>query len=240
MPLLIPLAATTRPTAKAFAWSFTAISLGFLVVAALGEPYSEALPRHQNLLVHHDADRGTTDIVAPKVETPVVGPLRSHLREVPSPFLWTRATLHYAAPLAVASSPPPPEVRVISSSVDARGRRTLRLSLRSPRGAERGQITFHDEGRIESVTADVWQFDDLAALRSRTADGWTRIAVATLAHRELIVDVTLRDANLLRVIALDQSFGLPKEANELALIRDHYAVPVQEGDVTVVSKRFEF
>ncbi|MHB0969564.1 MAG: M28 family peptidase [Thermoanaerobaculia bacterium] len=240
MPLLIPLAATTRPTAKAFAWTFTAISVGFLIVAALGEPYSEALPRHQNLLVHHDADRGTTEIVAPKVETPVVGPLRSHLREVPSPFVWTRASRHYAAPLPVAAALSAPEVRLVASSVDARGRRTLRLALRSLRGAERGQITFHDEGRIESVTANGWRFDDLKALRSRSADGWTRIAVATLANRELFVDVTLRDTYLLSVIALDQSFGLPKEATELAQIRDHYAVPVQEGDVTVVSKRFAF
>jgi hypothetical protein len=239
MPLLIPLAATTRPTAKFFAWSFAAVSLGFLLVASFGEPYSEALPRHQNLLVHHDADRGSARVLAPERDTPVVGPLRSHLRETPSPFVWTRAARFYAVPLPVAAVKPP-ELRLVSSSVDANGRRTITLALRSPRGAERGVVAFHDNGRIETVTANGWRFDDLEPMRAAAAAGWTRIAVATLASRELLVDVALRDAGPLTVFAEDRAFGLPKEAAEFVQIRDHYAVPVQEGDATVATKGFVF
>lgn len=239
MPLLIPLAATTRPTAKFFAWSFAAVSLGFLVIASFGEPYSEALPRHQNLLVHRDADRGFARVLAPERGTPVVGPLRSHLRETPSPFVWMRASRFYSAPLPIAEVRPP-ELRLASSSVDANGRRTITLALRSPRGAERGVVAFHDNGRIEAVTANGWRFDDLEPVRSAAAAGWTRIAVATLASRELLVDVTLRNTEPLTVFAEDRSFGLPEEAAELAQIRDNYAVPVQEGDATVATKRFVF
>ena len=74
--------------------------------------------------------------------------------------------------------------------------------------------------------------------RGFLAPGWHRLIVrGSTAH----VELTLRGAAPVEAVLIDTSFGLPASADALIRARDASgAVPVHDGDVTLVEHHFRW
>jgi hypothetical protein len=225
------------------------VALALTVAAALvalAQPSSTpASPRHLSFTFYQDGDSGQARWVV--IGPPPLPPAVRQAAAFGAPGLtypWSTPDARYfnapAPPLAAAIAPPP-ELQVLASTV-AGGRRHLRLRLVSRRGAPIGTLLVPARAHPTAVRIDGNLVPD-AGWRGPgqrpAASAWLSFSDPTLPPAGCVLDMTLDDTGPLDLYGLDASFGLPASGAALLAARPRQAVPTQQGDTTLVSRRLK-
>ena len=143
-----------------------------------------------------------------------------------------------APPLAAAAAPPP-ELQVLESVV-AGGKRHLRLRLVSRRGAIVGVVWLPVRANPESVTIEGHPVPATGWRGGKPRWGpsdWLGYSDVTLPAAGCELDMVLGETGPLELYAVDSTPGLPPAGAALLTARPPTAVPVQQGDTTLVSRK---
>jgi hypothetical protein len=225
-------------------WALGLAATVVAVVAALAQPSStRESPRPLTFTFYQDGDSGLARWVVagpPPLPPPV---RRAAAFGPPAPaFPWSppyaRAASAPAPPLAAV---PPPELQVLESTV-AGGGRHLRLRLVSRRGAPIGTLLVPVRAHPTAVRIDGHPLPEPDRRRPGQQLGpsdWLSFSNSTLPPAGCEIDLVLGDAGPLEIYGLDLSFGLPPAGAALLAARPPSAVPQQQGDTTLVSRRLK-
>lgn len=122
-----------------------------------------------------------------------------------------------------------------SATPAAGGRRAARLAIRNAPAEARVVVAFHDRGTIESVHVNglAVPFDE-----RRRDNAWTTVTLLTPGAQ---TELTLAMKSEMRIETIVQlsTKSLPHEGAALLKARPADAVPIQSGDVTLVTQRLE-
>ena len=228
-------------------WAVALVLTVLAALAALAQPrFSAGSPQPLTYTFHQDGDAGTARWVVRA--WPPQAPLPAPVRQAaafgpPGPaFPWSPAAgmarSAPAAPLPAAAAPAP-ELQVLESVV-AGGKRHLRLRLVSRRGAASGSVWVPGRANPESVTIDGHQVPASGWRGSKPPWGpsdWRAYSDVTLPAAGCEVDMVLGETGPLEVYAVDVTPGLPPAGAALLAARPPTAVPQQQGDTTLVSRK---
>lgn len=222
------LAATARRLVPALL-AATAVLAG---IALLLPSRSPSHPGHASLAHVTDSDGGAhwhADALTPMLRA--VG--RFELAPQSFSPWFGRSRLAHLAP-ALGAALEPPVVQVATELGD--GTRIATLDVSSPRHGSRLTITWRSDAAVESIRVNgVAPPPRRGRSRATLGAGWNRVTVrGSSAH----VEIAMRGAAPVEAIVSDTSFGLPAFGAPLVLARDlSGAVPVHDGDVTIVQRR---
>jgi len=204
------------------------------VLALVSPPFSPASPRSLTLQLHEDADSGATRWLvrgAPPFP-PALLAAAKFARQPVAPFPWSPPMSRALAAPAPGLQAAAPELAVLEDSV-AGGKRHLRLRLTSPRGAPAGTVCVPEAAKLESVEID----GQSVPMEEGQGGGWRQFTNLTLPSQGSELTVVLGATQPLDWYVLDRSFGLPSSGQALLAARPKDAVPIQDGDVTLVSRK---
>lgn len=216
-----------------------ALTLAAAFVAAVVPAFSAKAPERVNIEYWQDADSGKGQwIVHPgsgRLPEPIRLAAKFHLVEH-GPFPWSlqQAFLADAPNLDVA----PPTFTILNSS-EVNGKRTYRALLRSERGATQAMVFFPPNSGIEDVRAEDLPLAPASARVRRYLNGWSIFNCVTMTPKGVAIDFTLPEGKPVEIYAVDQTFRLPEQGSFLLKSRPLTAIPSQDGDVTLVSRRVQ-
>lgn len=239
--LLALLATTFAPMLTAIARPVTlglaTMAVAGAIVAALLPGWSPSHPRHLSLAYVWDANAGRarwqTDTLTREVRA------AGHFSAAKTPVApWYGASgVSYVAD-APAAAMPPPVVTVVSDTT-GEGRRTVILDVASARKASRISVAWHSGAVTETVRINgVTPPPRPPRFRSFLAPGWNRVSARGSSAR---IEIVTRGSAPADAIVTDVTFGLPPTASSLIAARAASgAVPVHEGDLTIVQRRMKW
>ncbi|HEY6321840.1 MAG TPA: M28 family peptidase [Thermoanaerobaculia bacterium] len=214
------------------------------VLVALPQPrFSPRSPQHLTYTFFQDGDSGKARwLVQARPLLPAA--VRRAAAFAPGlAFPWSppgsRSLSAPATPLAAAV--PPPDLQLLESTV-AGGKRHLRLRLVSRRGAPVGTLVVPARARPTAVRIDGQPVPETGWRSGKPqagADGWLFFSDATLPAAGCELDLELDESGPVELYALDQSLGLPASGAALIAARPPTAVPIQQGDTTMLSRRLK-
>jgi hypothetical protein len=187
--------------------------------------------------LHQDGDSGETRwVVRGAPPFPPAMRQAAKFAQQPGPaFPWSppmgRAFLAPAPPL----NAPAPNLAVVEDSA-AGGKRRLRLRFTSMRGAPMGSLVVPAEAKLESIKIDG---QAIAMDRPVGPPGakWRQFNHYTLLPKGSEIEVVLGAAQPLDWYVFDRSYGLPPVGQALIAARPRDAAAIQEGDMTMVSRK---
>ena len=144
---------------------------------------------------------------------------------------WIGAHLPKPQPPVVEATFAEPELTVLEDLADGAGR-LLTVRLRSPRGASRIVLRF-DEAVCEGARVGT---DEVAVMKLPTK----AFAIETLPAQGVEVQLRLPLAGLVSAVLEDVTFDLPAAGASVRAARPQWAVPIQDGDRTVVRRKVTF
>jgi len=226
-------------------WAVALVAAVLAALAAATQPrFSVESPQPLTYTFHQDGDSGAARWVV-RALPPLPAAVRQAAAFGPPapPFPWSSigamASSAQAPPLAAAAAPPP-ELQVLESVV-AGGKRHLRLRLVSRRGAVLGTVWVPARANPESVTiaghpvpATGWRGGKPP--RGSSSD-WMSYSDVTLPAAGCELDMVLGETGPLELYAVDVTPGLPPAGAALLAARPPTAVPIQQGDTTLVSRK---
>jgi len=227
-------------------WAVALVLTVLAVLAALVQPrFSRRSPQPLTYTFHQDGDSGTARWVVRALPPLPAAVLRAAEFGKPGPpFPWsspgTSARSAPAPPLAAAAAPPP-ELQVLENAV-AGGKRHLRLRLMSRRGALIGSVWIPAQANPESVTIEGHPVPATGWRGGKPHWGpsdWRAYSDVTLPAAGCEMDIVLGDAEPLELYAGDFTPGLPPAGAALLAARPPAAVPQQQGDTTLVSRKMK-
>ncbi|HEX9945243.1 MAG TPA: M20/M25/M40 family metallo-hydrolase [Thermoanaerobaculia bacterium] len=237
---LVPLLPAAGPLGRRWIpWAAAAGAAVAAVIAMTSPPFSPSSPRNVVVQLHKDAETGGTRWVV-RGGGPVPPPMRKVARfaaKPEAPFPWSpplaRAFIAPAPPL----NAPAPELTVLSDAVTG-GKRHLRLRLTSPRRAPVGTVFIPRAAQLESIRID-GQAIPTGGRRGPAfgPQAWQGFSNSTLPPGGSELEVVLGSAQPADWYVLDRSHGLPPSGEALLAARPKMAVPIQEGDNTLVSRK---
>jgi hypothetical protein len=124
-------------------------------------------------------------------------------------------------------------VRSVSSSG---GKWRYDVLLRSPRGAPVISLAFPPDAGVESVLMQGQAVPELSARMLRYTHQWRPYTCRSLPLEGIEMQFTLASAKPVQLFLLDESFGLPPQGAFLQRARPATAVPIQDGDATLVAR----
>jgi Peptidase family M28 len=225
-------------------WAVALVLTVLAALAALAQPrFSAGSPRPLTYTFHQDGDEGTARWLVRATPPLPAAVRRAAAFGPPGPaFPWSPpggvASSAAAAPLPAAAAPAP-ELQVLESVV-AGGKRHLRLRLVSRRGASSGSVWVPGWAKPESVTIAGHQVPATGWRGSRPPWGpsdWRAYSDVTLPAAGCELDMVLGETGPLEVYAVDVTPGLPPAGAALLAARPPTAVPLQQGDTTMVSRK---
>lgn len=207
--------------------------------AIVAPAYSAQSPERLNLRYWLDADAGAGQWMALPASGRLPEPLRvatQFHRSDKGPFPWSSAPVFLAdAPHLVLNAP---TFTILESSVDG-SVRSYRALLRSERGALNALVMFPpDSGIAASHVEGVAVSAPSQGIR-RYFNGWTLFECVTMPAKGVELTFTLPAGKPVDVYVVDQSFELPLEGMFLRKARPLTAIPSQDGDGTVVTRRVQ-
>jgi hypothetical protein len=231
-----PLLASTAPR-LAPGCLVLAIALGG--VAAIVPRTSPSHPHHQLIAYVADADADTArwqvDAALPGLRAAAAfdrRPVAPWLGPAGVADIAPAPVEPLAPPTATATSAPGPAP---GPAPGGEGTRVVTLDLASPRHALRLSLAWHSAAETVSVRINGVTLPPRTTLRRRLAPGWNRIVVFGASAR---IEITQRGAAPTEAIVSDASIGLPASAAALVRARDAAgAVPVHDGDATIIQRR---
>jgi len=194
--------------------------------------YSAASPQPLAVALHEDADTGQTRWIAPPTLPASMRQAAAFAPELQVPFPWSPPGNRAVIAPAPALGAPGPELTVLEDTA-ADGKRHLRLKIVSPRGARAATVFIPETAQLESA-----QFEGLAApVLPAIFFGWYRQTILTLPPQGIELKVVLASTAPQDWYINDRTFNLPPAADALLKARPATAVPIQDGDLTVVSRK---
>jgi hypothetical protein len=155
------------------------------------------------------------------------------------PFPWSPKQASFPVAAAPALGAPAPEVTVVpgpgEEAGDAGRRRHVRLRIISPRGAPAATLVIPESAGLQSVRVG----EAAPQGTPRAQLGWYRVGLLALPPEGMEVDLVLSAAGPVDAYVTDRSYGLPPSGDALKKARPASAVPIQDGDVTVVSRKIK-
>jgi hypothetical protein len=230
---ILPLGATAGIGARRLiAGGALVAALAFAAAAAILPAYSPESPSRLNFTFHQDAGTGQARwlINAPPPVPPAV--LRAASFGQPAPaFPWSSpASRSYAAP-APAQALAPPSLAVVRDETSG-GKRHLLLHLASPRGATSTLVFIPAASLLETVRVGD------RPLPLPDASGPFRILqILGLSTDGIALDLVLGASQPRDWYVIDRSSGLPSSGAALLRARPAWASPIQDGDMTLVSRK---
>jgi Peptidase family M28 len=220
-----------------------ALTLLALIVALPQPRYSRQSPQSLTYTFHQDGDTGTARWVL-RALPPLPAPVRRAVELGPPerPFPWAPPGVRFrgaAAPPLPAAIAPPPEVQVLESAASG-GKRHLRLRLVSRRGASAITLWVPAGAHPEAVSIEGHRVPDTGWRVTRPAmrpGDWLAFSDLTLPATGCEIRLTVGDSGPLELYAVDETPGLPPTGAALLAARPPEAVPIQQGDTTVVSHK---
>lgn len=237
---LTPLTPALGGARSRFRWAAALLALVVAGIAtplaARAAPFSPALPQRASLVLHEDATAhrarwlvGASQGALPPALLRAGSFSSRHISPAPWSGGWNAFALAGRAP---DPGLPAPGVERIPVAAPLQGRR-VRLSLRSLRGARDIALLVPADATVDAARVD----GTPAHFRQRGA--WKRLIVLGAPAAGVEIELDLGTAKRLQAIAVDRSPGLPPSAKALLKARPAAAVPSQDGDLTLVSRRFE-
>ncbi len=225
-------------------WALALVGTVLAALAAVTQPrFSLRSPQPLTYPFHQDGDSGAARWVV-RALPPLPAAVRQAVAFGPlaPAFPWSStggvARSAPAPPLAAAAAPPP-ELQVLESVV-AGGKRHLRLRLVSRRGAILGTVWMPVRANPESVTIE-GHLVPAAGWRGgkprRGPSDWMGYSDVTLPAAGCELDMVLGETGPLELYAVDVTPGLPPAGAALLAARPPTAVPLQQGDTTLVSRK---
>ncbi|MFI4869871.1 MAG: M28 family peptidase [Steroidobacterales bacterium] len=218
-----------------FAIIASALCLTAGVIAALLLPrYTSESPQRLNLLYALDADTQRAAWIA----DPLSGALPAALRSAAPFAAGTPTWLPGSAPSWSTAAPllpiPAPQLTLLSA---ARGAQQVhyRVHIASIRAAPMLTLAFSPAADVRALQL---QGDaPLSAPPRRLGSGWSQLRLFGVPPQGLDVSFD-GSASAFDLQLFDQTFGLPTNGAALQRARPRVAVPSQDGDVTIVTRRY--
>ncbi len=213
-----------------------AVAVVATLIATRAAPFSPDLPQRMSLVLHEDTSARHARWLVGASQGPLPPALLAAGKFSPkrvSPVPWSGGWNRFAL-AAPTPDPdlPPPGVERVPAPAPSHGRR-VRLSIRSLRGAPDLALIVPASTAIQAV-----QVDGTPA-RFRQRGNWKRVIVLGAPPGGVEIQLDLPTTKRLTAIVLDRSPGLPASAKPLLRARPASAVPSQDGDLTLVSRRFD-
>jgi len=207
----------------------------FAVLAMVSPPFSPSSPRVLTVQLHEDADSGAARWLlrgAPPFP-PAVLKAGGFPQRPEVPFPWSPPMARALAAPAPSPRAAAPELAVLEDST-MNGKRHLRLRLTSPRGAPAGTVYVSKGARLESIAIDG---QPIPVTEWGAKEEWRPYTNLTLPAQGSELTLVLGNAQPVDWYVLDRTYGLPPSGQALLAARPKDAVPIQEGDVTLVSRK---
>jgi len=208
------------------------------VAAMIVPPYSASDPQKVNLYHYEDRDAGRAHWVGGARQGTMPESLRSRFDPDPvAVFPWLDGS--YMVADAPVTDAPAPGLAVLSEAMVA-GQRVVEVQLDSPRGA--AGIALHvpvdalAAGDQPAVTVAGYPFD-LAP--EDAVRGYYTLDCYGRACHGLVVELRLEGEAPVEVLVVDSSSGLPAGGETWLQARPDAAVPVNEGDLTLIMRRVD-
>ena len=208
------------------------------VAAMILPPYTASDPQQVNLYHFEDRDAGSAHWVGNARRGTMPEPLRSRFDPEPAEvFPWLDGSYMVAdAPLNDA---PAPDLNVLSDAAVA-GQRVVEIQLRSPRGAA-GITLLVPVGALATgdpaaVTVSDYPFD---LVPEDAVGGYYTLECHGRACDGLVVELRLEGEARVEVLVVDSSSGLPPGGETVLQARPDTAVPINEGDLTLILRRVD-
>jgi len=225
-------------------WALALAATVLAALVALTQPrFTPRSPQPLTYTFHQDGDSGAARWVVRALP-----PLPAAVRQAAAfgplapAFPWSStggvARSAPAPPLAAAAAPPP-DLQVLESVV-AGGKRHLRLRLVSRRGAATGLVWVPARANPESVTVEGHPVPTTGWRTGKPQSGpsdWLGYSDVTLPAAGCELDLVLGETGPLELYAVDVTPGLPPAGAALLAARPPAAVPFQQGDTTLVSRK---
>jgi len=138
-----------------------------------------------------------------------------------------------AAPLLNLAAP----TLTIRKASFSQGKWDYDVQLQSPRGAPVIALASPPDAGIEAVSMQGAANPELAPRVLRYTHGWRIYTCLTVPPEGIEMRFTLPNTKPANLLLLDESFGLPRQGAFLQRARPVTAVPIQNGDTTMVTRR---
>jgi hypothetical protein len=240
---LFPLCAGLRQVRGMGGFALRWSPLGAVALAAfIGSvvpAYSAKSPERVNFDYALDADSGMGRWIVYPDSGHLQPPIRLATRFQRAPhgaFPWdSHASFVADAPhLDLAA----PTFTILDSSV-AGDRHRYTALLRSERGAPEAAVLFPPGSGVDDVRIQGQRVAPESRRAMQFLNGWTAYSCAGIPAAGVNMTFTLPVGKMVEITAIDRSYGLPSVGAFLANARPLTAVPSQDGDLTVVSRRVQ-
>jgi hypothetical protein len=202
--------------------------------------YSAKAPERVNLEYWQDGDSGKSQwLVRPasgRLQEPIQ--VATNFRRMDKgPFPWS------SNPVFLADAPSledlaAPTFTILESTLVGE-RRAYRALLRSERGAPDASVLFPPDAGIDSVRMEGEPMQPESDRVRQYFNGWSYYDCPTMPAKGVELRFTLPAGKPVEVYAVDETYGVPTEGLFLQKARPLTAIPSQDGDVTVVSRRVQ-
>ncbi len=209
------------------------------VVAMILPSYSASDPQQVNLYHFEDRDAGSAHWVGHARLGTMPELLLDRFDPEPVPvFPWMPASRIMVAE-AEGTGLPAPGLEVLSDTIEG-GQRLVEVQLRSPRGAD--GISLHvpaDALAGDSVSAVTISGYPFAVVAEDAVQGYYSLDCFGRGCDGLVVELRLASEARVEVLVVDNTSGLPAGGEAWLQARPDTAVPVDEGDLTLLMKRVD-
>jgi hypothetical protein len=208
-------------------------------VSVIVPPYSTKAPERVNIDYWKDADSGSSQWIV----HPASGRLPDIMRIVApfhsidnGPFPWEHGTafLSEAPDLKLAA----PTFTIQDSAEDS-GRQKYLALLRSERGAPDAIVLFPPDSDVRSLHINKQPMEPLSGAVLKYFDKWKVYRCVTMPAEGIQMSFTLPSGKPVELEVVDATYNFPAEGNFLLRARPLTAIPSQEGDITLVSRRVQ-
>ena len=214
------------------------VALVLSLVAAVSPPFSPGAPQRLNLQYWMDGDSGHAQwLVRPDSgKLPPSLDQAANFHEERNLFPWSKTVAFAAAAPRLDLAPP---TFTIQQSSVANGRRAYQTLLLSERSAPEETVLFPPNSGIDSVRMEGVPIQPEGARERQFLNGWAAYTCVTMPPNGVTLSFTLPTGKPVMVFVLDKSYNFPDQGKSLLEARRPEAVPSQDGDVTLVSRRVE-
>lgn len=236
---LAPLAAGSGPGLRRWVPIAALLVAVVCVFLALSSPaVTAASPQPVSIHYHQDADSGQARWLLrgfPPIPRQLLEAAEFDRQPVKA-YTWSpdfsRALAAPAPPLGA----PAPELTVVEDTT-AGGKRRVRLRVTSPRQAASATLMIPKVAGLESLKANGVEVP--LTPQNNPAFNWSNFTYMTLPPEGVELEAVLSSTSRHEWHVLDQTYGLPPGGEKLLKARPETAVPFQDGEITVMSRRVQ-
>jgi hypothetical protein len=235
VPLLAEAGAGWRQGLPFFA---IVLALVMAVGVVLSPVYSTESPQRMNVVYQLDGDTGQARflVVTPPPLSPTMRKAADFARRPGLAYPWSNMPSFLAPAPALPLAAP--QLAVLGETAEG-GKRHVRLRLTSSRGAYSAIIAIPKAAQAEAISVAGHEVPPLPKTgpQHQLPGEYRLLALSALPAEGIEIDVVLGTPEHAEWTVLDRSLGVPPPGAALVAARPATAAPIQDGDLTVVSRK---